>query len=174
MLGTIGEFLSQTPWWVYVIFIYLFIVGKKALHPRVIPFSKMLILPLFFAVWSAYSLYTVFNSPLDIVYWAISIILGAAIGWIMTAPYEIKADKEKFLIWLPGTRSTFVLVMVIFAVKYFFGYLYATDPHAQKNVYIYSIDLITSGFITGMFIGKALCLWSKFKTADHTNLTPTA
>jgi hypothetical protein len=171
-MNTIIEFMTQTPWWVYVIFIYLIILGTKALQPRVISLKRMFILPLFFTVWSIYSLYSLFNSPLDIVYWFFSIILGTAIGWIITAAMEIKADKKKYLILLPGTYSTLILVVLIFGVKYFFGFIYSSDPLARKNVYIYTADLITSGFITGMFVGKSLCFWSKFKEAHHKDLRP--
>lgn len=172
-MKTMIEFMNQTPWWVYFVFVYLVILGTKALKPRVISLKRMFLLPLFFALWSIYSLYTLFNGPLDIVYWAISIILGIAIGWTITVSVEIQADKKKFLIRLPGTCSALIFVVLIFAVKCFFGYLYATDPLLQKNVNIYTADLITSGLITGMFVGKALCFWRKFKEANPTDLIPT-
>jgi len=162
--------LKGTPWWVYALFIYLVVVGIKTLKPQVVSLKKIFILPLIFIVWSLWTLGGKLSLALDLSLWTGSFILGILIGWGLTRSSKIKADKKKALIRVPGGSLTFVLILVIFATKYFFGYTYATDPGASTNFSVVAADLVTSGIITGMFFGKPLCYLFKWRNSSHQDL----
>lgn len=65
---------------------------------------------------------------------ASAVLVGTIIGWVeIYRQYRhIKVDKHEHLIQIAGTWTTFILIFIIFASKYFFGYELSTDP-ALKN-----------------------------------------
>lgn len=162
--------LKGTPWWVYALFIYLVVVGVKTIKPQVASLKKIFILPLIFIVWSLSGLGGKLSLGLDLSVWIPSFILGILVGWGLTRSLKIKADKKKALIRVPGGLLTLVLILVVFGVKYYFGYTYATDPGASTNFNIVAADLISSGIITGMFFGRLFCYLSKWRNSPHQDL----
>lgn len=170
-MEAIMEALKGTPWWVYIVFAYLLSIGIRALRPQVVRLKKIFLIPIIFILWSLYGLVSKFKAPTDVGRWLVFLSIGALIGWWIASSWKIKADKQKLLIQLPGGPTTLILILLIFSTKYAFGYLYETDPSAQDNFLIYTLDVISSGVITGMFVGRALCYLRKFKAAPHTALT---
>jgi hypothetical protein len=88
----------------------------------------------------------------------------------MVKPLKLQVDKKKILIGMPGGSMMLILISLVFFTKYFYGYLYATDPGAAENIYIYMSDIISSGVISGLFVGRAFGFWLHFKAAEHTDL----
>ncbi len=162
--------LKGTPWWVYALFIYLVVVGIKTLKPQIVSLKKIFILPLIFIVWSLLALGGKLSLGLDLSFWIPSFILGIFVGWGLTRSLRIKADKKKALIKVPGGPLTLVLILVVFGVKYYFGYTYATDPEARMNFNTVAADLTSSGIITGMFFGRLFCYLSKWRNSPHQDL----
>lgn len=173
-MQTIVNALKGTPWWVYVLFFYLLFIGIKALKPAVVSLKKMFILPIIFIAWSLYNLITELYDPLHLGFWIVSLAAGTLLGWLMIRSFPMKADKKKNLITTQGGPSTLILILLIFSTKYFFGYYTATHPEAMENLSFVFFRLAASGLITGMFVGKALCIGYKYKKSDHTDLKKTA
>ncbi len=167
------DILSGTPWWVYILFFLLLGIGLKARKPQVLSLKKVFILPIAFTVWSLYSVFTSLNVFFDIFIWLPFLAAGGIFGWILYRNVKIRADRKKHLIELPGTWATLALILIIFATKYTFGYLYSRYPETQKDVFVYTLDMVTSGAITGMFAGRALLLVQKFLRSPHVDLVET-
>jgi hypothetical protein len=171
MLVNVLEAIKGTPWWVFALFMYLMLQGTKALKYRVIPVRKIFVIPSIFLLWSLYTLATFkMGDIFDFAIWAIATSFGAMLGWMLTRSIPIKADKKKALIALPGGVMTIVLSLLIFAVKYFFGFYYATHPNAFTDPVIHGADLLTTGVIIGLFLGRACCYLKKFSATEHTEL----
>ena len=160
--------LIGTPWWVYLLFVYFLYVGIKGLKSRVISLKKILILPLVLFIWSLYGLIAKFHGVVEIFIWAFFIVIGYGIGTNLVKRLKIRADKKKLLVRLPGSQVTLFLVLTIFILKYFFGYYYATHPEVSLHVHI--ADLIVSGTISGIFIGRMVSILKKFGKAKHEKL----
>jgi hypothetical protein len=158
------EILEETPWWVYIIFAYLLIVGFKASHRRRIPFGQVFFLPALLALWSFYGLTQRWQGNwFDAGYWIIALSCGAFLGWWLIRHWHVHVDREHHTITLPGTWMTLILALLIFAIRYSFGFYYATHPKIPHPVFI--ADLLVSGIITGIFIGRALNLWNRYQNA---------
>ena len=166
----ITAILKGTPWWVYALFSYAILTGIKAMKPRVIPFKKIFILPSLFLAWGLYSFSTKITATLDIAIWLPFLVLGVLTGWKLTSFSKIQSDKENALIKLPGSAQTLVLILLVFSTKYFYGYSYATDPGLKGNFIFVASDLISSGSITGIFLGRVLNIWQKWKNSAHIEL----
>jgi hypothetical protein len=53
--------------------------------------------------------------------WVIAIAIGFALGVLLARATEIRADRERRLIRLPGGALSLVLIILIFSVKYALG-----------------------------------------------------
>src|SRR4051812_11297371 len=109
------DILIDTPWWVYILFLLLVIIGLKALKPRTIPFQRLIILPAVLTIWNVGWLAIRLQDHLSpFFYWAIGLIIGAIIGWLTVLRWKIGADPHRKLISLPGNWTTLVLILLVF------------------------------------------------------------
>jgi Family of unknown function (DUF6622) len=166
-METLVNALKGTPWWVYVLFIYLIYIGVQAMKPQKISINKLFILPLLFLAWSIYGIIAHFASWMDPFAWLIAGIGGFFCGENL-APKKLRADRKKLIAQIPGSSITLILVVAIFILKYFFGYYRATHDMTSSGVHIAS--LIVSGVVAGIFIGRTRATLVKFSKAKHENL----
>ncbi len=157
-MQAIWNALVHTPWWVYVLLIYLIKVGIRASKTNVVSIIKLSIIPIIFTVMSVHTLVSAFPiSIFTVSVWAATLLLGCILGFWQIFRLNIQVDKQHYLIRVPGTWTTLVIILIIFASKYYFGYELAVDPNlATQNWFEISL-LLVSGVCTGLFIGRLIC-----------------
>ena len=154
-MENVWDIVSGAPWWVYVLFVYLVMIGIKSTKPRTVPIKRVVLLPLLFLAWSFYGLYQKLQLglfsliPLWIIFLAIGTFLGVKEVW----SWRVSVNHRKQEITLPGNYSTLVLIFLIFILKFFWGYFYAT--RTEISSWIYFADTLTSSLVTGFFVGRA-------------------
>ncbi len=157
------EIFKQTPWWVFLLFVGLTLIGLRATQQRVITVKKIWLLPLVFTVWNlAWLNERVQGHYSLIVFWLIGLTVGGFFGWLMVRRWKIKAVPSDSIA-IPGTWSTLILILLVFAVRYFFIFNYETHPEAASHLFL--SDALISGTITGIFIGRAIELILKYRKA---------
>ena len=166
--------IKCTPLWVWPLFAFLLYRGIKALKTRVVPLKKIFILP---AVFISLGLYRLMSSsgtiPLQNLWWLFAFTAGILLGFLLFKRSKIQADKKKYLIKLPGTTSTLIMVLAIFSIKYCFGCISALNPTLAKNIMFLHLKLVTSGIISGLTLGRSLLYFTKHKNSKHTDLIST-
>jgi ABC-type amino acid transport system permease subunit len=170
-MQAIIEIISRTPWWVWILFVFLLWIGLRALRPSTGPFWRLAILPLVFLVWGLQSL--VSRYPIDAFSlgpWLLAIAIGVALGLLLVARVELRADRAHGLIWLPGGATTLVLILLIFAARYTFGVLQGMTPGIIADPRFLIADVGLSGLVAGIFAGRLLGLWRKYRAAPDENL----
>jgi len=147
--------LSGAPWWVYVLFVYLVSVGIKSTKPRTISIQRVFLIPALFVIWSCYGLYSklMLGFWLLLPLWIVFLGLGTLLGIKEVCKWIITKNRSKGEMTIPGNYSTLVLILLIFVVKFFWGYLYATRVDIPS--WIYFADIVTSSLVTGFFVGRA-------------------
>lgn len=155
MNQSIWEIAANTPWWVYPFFFYLMHVGYRASKPRIVPIRQIFILPFIFvplslSVFFIHSLATFQN----IAIWFGACLVGTIAGWLQFNALKIKAIKNEAKLYVPGTWSLMVIILIIFAVKYYFGFEFSTNPDALLQSQYISAFLFLYGFFAGLFIGR--------------------
>ncbi|MCC2625462.1 MAG: hypothetical protein K0R14_1335 [Burkholderiales bacterium] len=171
ILSTIKEFLINTPWYVYLIFLYLIKIGIKTIKGRIISIKKLFFMPCLFLFMSIEGFMT-HNIPvtgLFITAFTTGLGLGTIFGYLQYKHLKIEIDQTKRLIKIKGSLFSCILIIVTFAFKYYMGYTFATDLSiATANMAILSF---ISNILTGMFIGRLLFALKKLKYGPYTNLT---
>jgi len=154
--------LSQTPWWVYIIFVLLVIRGVQSLHAQTAPLIRLLVVPLIFIAWSLYSIrirHGLSANSLGI--WFLFACMGALFGLVFLYQ-RITVDKKHMLVHVPGSVFPLILFMIFFVIKYSIGLLHATAPQTYQNYSLWIVDLGTSGFISGIFTGRFIHILRKY------------
>lgn len=163
MMTHIWEIALQTPWWVYALFVYLMYVGVKASRPSELPLKVLFIIPIIFTYMSVHTLLVSFKvDGSSVSIWATSILVGTFLGYLQIFRVKLTVDREKGLIRVPGTWSTLIIIFIIFATKYYFGYELAVDPALASNTIFEFTALGVSGLCTGMFIGRLICYLHRY------------
>ena len=171
-MNAIWAAATQTPWWVYVLFIYLIQRGVNASKSQVVSIKKLIILPLVFIALSVHTLMTAFHIYATIiVVWILSIALGSVFGWLLIFRHHFKVDRKKLLIQLPGSWVTLILILAIFISKYYFSYQLSSDPALVNQTGFEFSMLAISGVCTGLFVGRLLCYFYQLKIGKSVDLT---
>lgn len=163
----IGDAISGTPWWVWVLFAYIIVIGLKAKNARVVPLYKLLIVPLLFVSLTLHTLTEVPMTEVNILGFIAPTLLGLGLGFWQIWRLHLKVDKKRKLLHIPGSWVTLVLVLVIFSSKYYFEYTETINPLIVEQVSFVVAMLVISGLCTGIFIGRAVCYLYRFRTMMH-------
>lgn len=157
----LSKLIGGTPWWVFVIFLYLMMIGIKATQRRTLPVQQLFILPALFFAASVIWLYHRLHGHIAFFgFWIGGIGIGSLIGYLIVRKWTVHADRAKQTLTIPGSYTILILVFCIFAVRYFFGYQYAVHPERAPHLYL--PDALISGVILGIFSGRSYSLYQKY------------
>jgi hypothetical protein len=171
MLVEIWQIAIHTPVWVYLLLIYLIVVGVKASKTRVVKLQRIFTIPAILAVMSVHTLMTTITlvDYLIVSSWIIAMLIGILLGWWQVKRLDIQIDKKRLLIQIPGTWSTMYILLTIFVAKYYFGYEKATNPILMEQLEFNVSMLAVSGVCTGLFIGRLIAYLYHFKNSTEVN-----
>ena len=170
-MDNLSQFFTGTPAWVYILFFYLLFIGIKSMKTGVVSLKKLFILPIIFFFMSLHTLLASFDLTVgSVVIYIVSLALGSWVGWLFAKNKVLAFDKKHHLIKLQGSATTLILVLLIFSIKYYFGYALAVDPTRVQDFTFRSLMIASSGIITGIFIGRAFLYLHKRSKAPHTDL----
>ncbi len=150
--------ITGTPFWVWGIFAYLLFVGIKSRHDHVVYLPKLFIVPAVL-LGLKYKVFMTGNST-DVLVYIASMIVGIGIGFFIASKIPIKVLKDLKSIELPGTYSTFVILLSFFFIKYIFGYLKGTNPDLAAEYFVF--DILFSALFSGYFLGRAISYLYRF------------
>ncbi len=128
-MDVLQQFVVQTPFWVWIILVWLIWRGIAARRPGDTNLLKMAVVPIVFTAWGLYDLMTLYGVATDTAgYWLAGIVIGAIAGWWLAARLDITVDRAAGVMRRPADYSLLPLFIVTFLVKYVFGVLGAVDP----------------------------------------------
>lgn len=154
------EILQKTPWWVYLIFIILVLTGLRSTKKRTITVRQLFFLPFIFMVLNLYWLNERLEGHLfHLIYWFIGLTIGGYWGWMLVRKWEIQVHHHD-TISIPASWSTLIFIILFFLIRYFFVFNYEMHPEAEAH--LFAADALSSGVMTGIFIGRALHLFTKY------------
>tara|TARA_R110002020_G_scaffold197060_6_gene398099 strand:- start:4648 stop:5190 length:543 start_codon:yes stop_codon:yes gene_type:complete len=163
--------LRGTPWWVWLILAYLIVVGIRRSKTTVSPMWKVFILPAIILVLELGSVRQQLGAdPLHAAVWLAGLAAGAGVGLLLVRSMPIRADRSKGLVEIPGSWSYLVALLLIFGIKYYFGYKTAVDPATMSQPGWVMGQLAITGALAGWLIGRAGGILWKYRAAAHSTL----
>lgn len=155
----VKSLIVGTPWWVYVIFIYIIIKGIKAFKTQDLHYAKIFIIPLLFLALGISSLthYLMNGSaPLLALYWIIGLGIGIALNRFVLGNPILAVNHHQKMVTIKGSPWLLIYLLAIFVIKYYFGYQLAAHPEIINDHTMMATLLGISGVFTGIFTHK---LW---------------
>ena len=164
------EIILNTPIYIWPLLAYILFVGIKALKTRQVPLSKLVIVPVLFAVWSSYSLFARYGMDSSIASsWSLKMGLGIFLGYLTMNKISLKFDKEKKLVELPGTLHSLIAPLLLFSVRYSLGVLYTLHPDWQGHSTLLAFEGIAT-VISASFVGRLLNILKRYRAASDEKL----
>ncbi len=154
----VSSIISGTPVWVWILFVFLVLRGKKALQPRQMTPSRMLVIPLLFFVWALWGIFTDLTLwPLALGTFFLGLGAGFSGGWANGARLApATRNTTTGLIHRPGSPTTLFLVLVGFLAKYCLNVALALHPHFGSQTGFVALFGGVSGVVDGAFWGGTL------------------
>ena len=142
------QILSNTPNWVFAVFVVLLWQGLKQMRPRSVGINRATLVPLAMTALSLYGVISVFgDTPQSLLTWVVGAALAFAIYFSMTRADLIWYDASSRTFLLPGSVVPLVLFMGIFLTKYAVGVSIAVQPAlAHSSGFALSIGLLYGAF----------------------------
>jgi len=150
-----SDAIRFTPVWVWVLLAILVWRGLAASRPTTGPLWRFAIVPVAIGLWGLSGLvlrYPVSAASVGI--WLGGLALGGLLAWRAAAGVALQVDRARGHVTVPGTWSVLILVLAIFAVKYWFGYRLGTNPALAADPSFYLADIGFSGLATGGLAGR--------------------
>jgi len=153
------EIITRTPIWVFVLFFVLIIIGLLQLKDRNISLQRVAILPVMMVFLSFYGVISVFGLNIKTsLLWLIGLIIATLLNLSLNLPRNSIYDKELKTFFIKGSSIPFILIMIIFFIKYFVGVIVSRQlPILNEIYFIYGISFIY-GILSGFFLGRILVL----------------
>lgn len=161
----IGTVLQKTPTWVWGLLAGLLALGGSQLVDRTASLTRVAVMPVAMALFSAYGLVSAFGSSGQ--------VLGALAAWLAAAAvvaaltlarWPAAPTGTRYLaasrsFQLPGSPLPLLLILGIFLTKYLVGIELAMQPALAHDA---TFDLQIAalyGVFNGLFIARSARLW---------------
>jgi hypothetical protein len=152
--------IHGTPVWVWVLLVFLLLRGFKALNSGTASLSRLAIMPLIIAGGSIIHLV---SEPLAgwsaAIAWITASLVGIAAGVFIANRTRFIVNPIANTVMLPGSPLPLVLMLIIFATKFWLGFEMATVTDASLLANYVLIGATVSGVIAGMFTGRFVTYW---------------
>jgi hypothetical protein len=142
--------LSGTPLWVFFVFIYLVFIGIKATKDRTIYIGKMFLMPSVFFALFLIRLVALWRWDIFLIF-LVALFISLALSYFFLRIESMKVEQSH--VFVKGSYETLIVVMVIFFIKYYLGYMKAMGGELEKYLIA---EIIVSGVTTGFFLNKII------------------
>lgn len=169
----IVEILKNTPSWVFVLFFVLLYLGYGYSKTRAVPVGRLFALPLAMVGLSLYGVWSAFGANLaGFAAWTGGIVLALLLNLVIKLPKGVDyAPAEKEYI-IPGSWFPLSLMMAIFFTKYAVAVALARHPSLREAATFITTVTLGYGFLSGVFLSRALHAWGTAKTAPAASRRP--
>lgn len=154
------QILTNTPKWVFVLFLVLLWQGLNQMLPRTVGLTRSTIVPLAMTALSLYGVVSVFgDTPQSLLTWVVGAALAFAVYTSVSRADQIRYDAASRTFNLPGSVVPLILFMGIFLTKYAVGVSTRLQPAlVHDSSFALSLGMLYGAF-SGVFLARATQLW---------------
>lgn len=156
IINIIAEIISETPFYVWILLIFLLKRGLNSVKDGEVSFPKMFIVPLIFMIWGLEKLFTGFSYlNIAMIFYIIFMCFGLLISYFLYSRYRKLYVKDNSL-YKTGTYLPLIFIIVNFFVKYILNIALSINPSLYSALYFSALYSLLCGFSVGLFIGGIL------------------
>lgn len=157
------QIIKGTPYWAWLLLIYLIFVGIEALKDRKVTLFRLAIMPMIFIIWSVFSLYS--KTYFALIVYPVAWVVGISLGFLFMQKLNVKVDKASGFIALPGSKVPIILSCSFFLMKYSLGVAYALNPLFKISSVVTGFDAGLSGIFSGFSLSRFLKILHEYRNA---------
>lgn len=161
-----GEIISHTPIWVFILFGVLVFFGLKQSKARHVPERMVIALPVAMLVLSLLGVISGFGvTLLTIVFWMVGVVTALMFNWLFRLSKRAEYDVANHAFHLKGSWVPLLLMMIIFFTKYTVAVL-QVQQHALSTEPIFMLVVCALyGVLSGSFVVRATAVWQSKRYA---------
>lgn len=157
MQTSIWENIADTPWWFFLAVLGLIWMAWLATKPKTVAVKSLFLIPVIYIPLSLASIFLSFPiTPASVFIWIGATMAGTVLGWLHFRVLRIKAIQNESRLYIPGTWTLFILLLLIAVSKYYYGYSFIIDPQYFIQAKYATIIVALYGLFAGLFIGKVI------------------
>ena len=151
----IGEILSHTPIWVFVLFIALVAIGLSQVRARSLSAARLFALPVAMVGFSLYGFVSAFgSSPFATAGWLVGLLVTSSLIVAARFPRGVTYSAQTFRI--PGSWIPFFVIMAIFFSRYVITVALTMTPALRGIAAVAAGVGAIYGLSSGFFVGRTL------------------
>lgn len=162
----VAQIFIRTPWWVYVLFVYLVTRGLRARKPGETTPFKLALIPALFTGMGIMEITRQYGVNVQsVVPWIVTFAVGILLGMRIMAGVALTVVPERGVIQRPADYTVLPLILLGFCTKYVFGVLGAVSPNLAHDAVYRLVEIGAYGFFAGIFVGKFVIYMRRFLAA---------
>ena len=153
----IVQILQRTPVWVWPLFAALLYLGYLQSKTRSVSKQRLFALPLAMVGLSLYSLFSTFSANgAGFAAWLAGGVLALLLNHVLKRPKGVRYICATGVFTLRGSWSPLALMMAIFATRYAVAVITAIDASLRAADAFVGCAGLAYGFLSGLFLARAL------------------
>lgn len=158
----IVQILSNTPGWVFALFLALLVLGLMQARTRTVRKIPALLLPAGMIALSLAGINSSFGlRPVPLASWTAALVIAGVVGHALFRDERVEYDaaEEKFLV--PGSWVPLAVIMAIFFAKYVYAVMNAFNADVISTPLFIVVVSAVYGLLSGYFAARAFNLIKK-------------
>jgi hypothetical protein len=156
--------ITGAPVWVWPLLALLVYSGILAMRPRVVSWRRAIIVAIVFIGWGIAGLLGRAGlSPVLAATWLVAATSGGVLALGTSRFAELRADRGRGLVELPGSALPLARSLLVFTAKYALGVAAALYPEMRGDIAFW--DVAVSGLGAGYFLGWSLRFAEAYRRA---------
>ena len=157
--------LQHTPVWVWALLTALVALGLMQTRTRHVTLGRAALLPVAMVTLSMAGVTSRFGAhALPLLAWAAGAALAVATAHWLSLWRGISWSAGTSRFQVPGSWLPLALILVLFVLKYTVSVNLVMHPDLLKNAVFPWAASLAYGFFSGLFLARALTLWSAHRT----------
>ncbi len=148
--------ITETPFWVWPLFLLLLAVGLRARHERFVPVGLFYGLPLL-GLSALNAVLGLSAPPLIWAIFAFAYAGGVYGGYSIQGRWILGRDNAR--VRLAGESLTLTMMMLVFGANFVGGFLEAVSPQVHGGTLFQVVFAAVVALSSGSFAGRALRVW---------------
>lgn len=162
----IVQIISNTPIWVFVLFVVLLGFGLMQTRTRTVRKIPALLLPAGMIALSLVGINSSFGlRPMPLASWAIALAISVAVGYALFRDRRVKYDPTSKEFSVPGSWVPLAVIMAIFFAKYVYAVLHGFNAAVISTPLFIVVLSAVYGLLSGYFAAKAVNLLKQAQMA---------